>query len=211
MKKNNKLALLSAITVTAGIGLFSANVNADTYINAAQYTQDAQQLNNIFTNKNKDYSLQTVTVMNNKNKDNKQEPVYKLVGFNKDKTKEVLMKVDANKTSNVVKDKTGKMDSKDKKKAEALDIKDVKKNPTDAINLAKKYANDQSNPTQWTLTTWTHKDKKIPVYKVVFEKNNNANASSASSAKSSSKEKVKKTIVKVNATTGDRISVKDVD
>ena len=75
MKKNNKLVLLGvALTMTAGLGMASANVNADQVINAGQYTESAQQLQQIFTNKNKNFSLKEVSVENHN--DNKQEPVY---------------------------------------------------------------------------------------------------------------------------------------
>ena len=81
MKKNNKLVLLgAALTVTAGLGMASANVNADQVINAGQYTESAQQLQQIFTNKNKNFSLKEVSVENHN--DNKQKPVYELEGFN---------------------------------------------------------------------------------------------------------------------------------
>ena len=81
MKKNNKLVLLGvALTMTAGLGMASANVNADQVINAGQYTESAQQLQQIFTNKNKNFSLKEVSVENHN--DNKQEPVYELEGFN---------------------------------------------------------------------------------------------------------------------------------
>ena len=137
MKKNNKLVLLgAALTMTAGLSMVGASVNADQVINAGQYTESAQQLQQIFTNKNKNFSLKEVSVENHN--DNKQEPVYELEGFNAKKTQSVKMIVNAEKTNEVIKNKTKKMSSSDKKDANALNVNDVKKSPVDAINLAKK-------------------------------------------------------------------------
>ena len=69
MKKNNKLVLLgAALTMTAGLSMVGASVNADQVINAGQYTESAQQLQQIFTNKNKNFSLKEVSVENQKQK-----------------------------------------------------------------------------------------------------------------------------------------------
>lgn len=228
MKKNNKLVLLgAALTMTAGLGMASANVNADQVINAGQYTESAQQLQQIFTTKNKNFSLKEVSVENNK--DNKQEPVYELKGFNAKKTQSVKMIVNAQKTNDVIKNKTEKMSSSDKKDANALNVNEVKKNPTDAINLAKKYANINGNPTSWKLEMDKVNGKETPVYKVEFDGTATAASSSAASsaksssvkntkAKKSSKASSKKTTknnkevtVKLDATNGNKISVKNDD
>lgn len=196
MKKNSKLVLLGAtLSVTAGVGLFGASVNADEVINAGKYTENVQQLQKIFTDKNKNFTLEKIKVENNK--DNSQEPIYKLEGFDSKKNKEAEMKVNADKTSDVLKNKTERMDSEDKKEATALNADNVKKTPEDAINLAKKYANTQDNATEWSLSTEKVKGKEVPVYKVEFEKKT-----------SSASDKTKTTKVKLNAETGDKISVK---
>ena len=228
MKKNNKLVLLgAALTVTAGLGMASANVNADQVINAGQYTESAQQLQQIFTNKNKNFSLKEVSVENHN--DNKQEPVYELEGFNAKKTQSAKMIVNAQKTNEVIKNKTKKMSSSDKKDANALNVNDVKKSPVDAINLAKKYANVTGNPTSWKLEMTKVNGNETPVYEVEFDGTATAASSSAaSSAKSSSvkntkakksskasskkaTKSAKKVTVKLNATNGNKIAVENDD
>ena len=228
MKKNNKLVLLGvALTMTAGLGMASANVNADQVINAGQYTESAQQLQQIFTNKNKNFSLKEVSVENHN--DNKQEPVYELEGFNAKKTQSAKMIVNAEKTNEVIKNKTKKMSSSDKKDANALNVNDVKKNPVDAINLAKKYANVTGNPTSWKLEMTKVNGNETPVYEIEFDGTATAaSSSSASSAKSSSvkstkakkgskasskkaTKRSKKVTVKLNATNGNKIAVENDD
>ncbi len=228
MKKNNKLVLLGvALTMTAGLGMASANVNADQVINAGQYTESAQQLQQIFTNKNKNFSLKEVSVENHN--DNKQEPVYELEGFNAKKTQSAKMIVNAEKTNEVIKNKTKKMSSSDKKDANALNVNDVKKSPVDAINLAKKYANVTGNPTSWKLEMTKVNGNETPVYEVEFDGTATAaSSSSASSAKSSSVKSTKakkgskasskkatksskKVTVKLNATNGNKIAVENDD
>ena len=228
MKKNNKLVLLGvALTMTAGLGMASANVNADQVINAGQYTESAQQLQQIFTTKNKNFSLKEVSVENHN--DNKQEPVYELEGFNAKKTQSAKMIVNAEKTNEVIKNKTKKMSSSDKKDANALNVNDVKKSPVDAINLAKKYANVTGNPTSWKLEMNKVNGKETPVYKVEFDGTATAASSSAASsaksssvkntkAKKSSKASSKKAIknakkvtVKLNAINGNKIAVENDD
>ena len=228
MKKNNKLVLLgAALTVTAGLGMASANVNADQVINAGQYTESAQQLQQIFTTKNKNFSLKEVSVENHN--DNKQEPVYELEGFNAKKTQSAKMIVNAEKTNEVIKNKTKKMSSSDKKDANALNVNDVKKSPVDAINLAKKYANVTGNPTSWKLEMTKVNGNETPVYEVEFDGTATAASSSAaSSAKSSSvkntkakksskasskkaTKSAKKVTVKLNATNGNKIAVENDD
>ena len=228
MKKNNKLVLLgAALTVTAGLGMASASVNADQVINAGQYTESAQQLQQIFTNKNKNFSLKEVSVENHN--DNKQEPVYELEGFNAKKTQSAKMIVNAEKTNEVIKNKTKKMSSSDKKDANALNVNDVKKSPVDAINLAKKYANVTGNPTSWKLEMTKVNGNETPVYEVEFDGTATAASSSAaSSAKSSSvkntkakksskasskkaTKSAKKVTVKLNATNGNKIAVENDD
>ena len=228
MKKNNKLVLLGvALTMTAGLGMASANVNADQVINAGQYTESAQQLQQIFTNKNKNFSLKEVSVENHN--DNKQEPVYELEGFNAKKTQSAKMIVNAEKTNEVIKNKTKKMSSSDKKDANALNVNDVKKSPVDAINLAKKYANVTGNPTSWKLEMTKVNGNETPVYEVEFDGTATAaSSSSASSAKSSSvknakakksskasskkaTKSAKKVTVKLNATNGNKIAVENDD
>ena len=228
MKKNNKLVLLGvALTMTAGLGMASANVNADQVINAGQYTESAQQLQQIFTNKNKNFSLKEVSVENHN--DNKQEPVYELEGFNAKKTQSAKMIVNAEKTNEVIKNKTKKMSSSDKKDANALNVNDVKKSPVDAINLAKKYANVTGNPTSWKLEMTKVNGNETPVYEVEFDGTATAASSSAASsaksssvkntkAKKSSKASSKKAIknakkvtVKLNAINGNKIAVENDD
>ena len=228
MKKNNKLVLLgAALTMTAGLGMASANVNADQVINAGQYTESAQQLQQIFTNKNKNFSLKEVSVENHN--DNKQEPVYELEGFNAKKTQSAKMVVNAEKTNEVIKNKTKKMSSSDKKDANALNVNDVKKSPVDAINLAKKYANVTGNPTSWKLEMTKVNGNETPVYEIEFDGTATAaSSSSASSAKSSSVKSTKakkgskasskkatksskKVTVKLNATNGNKIAVENDD
>lgn len=228
MKKNNKLVLLGvALTMTAGLGMASANVNADQVINAGQYTESAQQLQQIFTNKNKNFSLKEVSVENHN--DNKQEPVYELEGFNAKKTQSAKMVVNAEKTNEVIKNKTKKMSSSDKKDANALNVNDVKKSPVDAINLAKKYANVTGNPTSWKLEMTKVNGNETPVYEIEFDGTATAaSSSSASSAKSSSVKSTKakkgskasskkatksskKVTVKLNATNGNKIAVENDD
>ena len=228
MKKNNKLVLLGvALTMTAGLGMASANVNADQVINAGQYTASAQQLQQIFTNKNKNFSLKEVSVENHN--DNKQEPVYELEGFNAKKTQSAKMVVNAEKTNEVIKNKTKKMSSSDKKDANALNVNDVKKSPVDAINLAKKYANVTGNPTSWKLEMTKVNGNETPVYEVEFDGTATAaSSSSASSVKSSSvknakakksskasskkaTKSAKKVTVKLNATNGNKIAVENDD
>lgn len=228
MKKNNKLVLLgAALTMTAGLSMVGASVNADQVINAGQYTESAQQLQQIFTNKNKNFSLKEVSVENHN--DNKQEPVYELEGFNAKKTQSAKMIVNAQKTNEVIKNKTKKMSSSDKKDANALNVNDVKKSPVDAINLAKKYANVTGNPTSWKLEMNKVNGKETPVYKVEFDGTATAASSSAASsaksssvkstkAKKSSKASSKKAIknakkvtVKLNATNGNKIAVENDD
>lgn len=228
MKKNNKLVLLgAALTMTAGLGMASANVNADQVINAGQYTESAQQLQQIFTNKNKNFSLKEVSVENHN--DNKQEPVYELEGFNAKKTQSAKMIVNAEKTNEVIKNKTKKMSSSDKKDANALNVNDVKKSPVDAINLAKKYANVTGNPTSWKLEMTKVNGNETPVYEIEFDGTATAaSSSSASSAKSSSVKSTKakksskasskkaiknakKVTVKLNATNGNKIAVENDD
>ena len=228
MKKNNKLVLLgAALTMTAGLSMVSASVNADQVINAGQYTESAQQLQQIFTNKNKNFSLKEVSVENHN--DNKQEPVYELEGFNAKKTQSVKMIVNAEKTNEVIKNKTKKMSSNDKKDANALNVNDVKKSPVDAINLAKKYANVTGNPTSWKLEMTKVNGNETPVYEVEFDGTATAaSSSSASSVKSSSvknakakksskasskkaTKSAKKVTVKLNATNGNKIAVENDD
>lgn len=228
MKKNNKLVLLgAALTMTAGLSMVSASVNADQVINAGQYTESAQQLQQIFTNKNKNFSLKEVSVENHN--DNKQEPVYELEGFNAKKTQSAKMVVNAEKTNEVIKNKTKKMSSSDKKDANALNVNDVKKSPVDAINLAKKYANVTGNPTSWKLEMTKVNGNETPVYEVEFDGTATAaSSSSASSAKSSSvknakakksskasskkaTKSAKKVTVKLNATNGNKIAVENDD
>ena len=228
MKKNNKLVLLgAALTMTAGLSMVGASVNADQVINAGQYTESAQQLQQIFTNKNKNFSLKEVSVENHN--DNKQEPVYELEGFNAKKTQSAKMVVNAEKTNEVIKNKTKKMSSSDKKDANALNVNDVKKNPVDAINLAKKYANVTGNPTSWKLEMTKVNGNETPVYEVEFDGTATAaSSSSASSAKSSSVKSTKakkgskasskkatksskKVTVKLNATNGNKIAVENDD
>lgn len=228
MKKNNKLVLLgAALTMTAGLSMVGASVNADQVINAGQYTESAQQLQQIFTNKNKNFSLKEVSVENHN--DNKQEPVYELEGFNAKKTQSAKMVVNAEKTNEVIKNKTKKMSSSDKKDANALNVNDVKKSPVDAINLAKKYANVTDNPTSWKLEMTKVNGNETPVYEVEFDGTATAaSSSSASSAKSSSvknakakksskasskkaTKSAKKVTVKLNATNGNKIAVENDD
>ena len=228
MKKNNKLVLLgAALTMTAGLSMVSASVNADQVINAGQYTESAQQLQQIFTNKNKNFSLKEVSVENHN--DNKQEPVYELEGFNAKKTQSAKMIVNAEKTNEVIKNKTKKMSSSDKKDANALNVNDVKKSPVDAINLAKKYANVTGNPTSWKLEMTKVNGNETPVYEIEFDGTATAaSSSSASSAKSSSVKSTKakkgskasskkatksskKVTVKLNATNGNKIAVENDD
>lgn len=226
MKKNNKLVLLgAALTMTAGLSMVGATVNADQVINAGQYTESAQQLQQIFTNKNKNFSLKEVSVENHN--DNKQEPVYELEGFNAKKTQSVKMIVNAEKTNEVIKNKTKKMSSNDKKDANALNVNNVKKSPVDAINLAKKYANVTGNPTSWKLEMTKVNGNETPVYEIEFDGTATAaSSSSASSAKSSSvknakakksskasskkaTKNAKKVTVKLNATNGNKIAVEN--
>lgn len=228
MKKNNKLVLLgAALTMTAGLSMVGASVNADQVINAGQYTESAQQLQQIFTNKNKNFSLKEVSVENHN--DNKQEPVYELEGFNAKKTQSVKMIVNAEKTNEVIKNKTKKMSSNDKKDANALNVNNVKKSPVDAINLAKKYANVTGNPTSWKLEMTKVNGNETPVYEIEFDGTATAaSSSSASSAKSSSvknakakksskasskkaTKNAKKVTVKLNATNGNKIAVENDD
>ena len=228
MKKNNKLVLLgAALTMTAGLSMVGASVNADQVINAGQYTESAQQLQQIFTNKNKNFSLKEVSVENHN--DNKQEPVYELEGFNAKKTQSAKMVVNAEKTNEIIKNKTKKMSSSDKKDANALNVNDVKKSPVDAINLAKKYANVTGNPTSWKLEMTKVNGNETPVYEVEFDGTATAvSSSSASSAKSSSvknakakksskasskkaTKSAKKVTVKLNATNGNKIAVENDD
>ena len=228
MKKNNKLVLLgAALTMTAGLSMVGASVNADQVINAGQYTESAQQLQQIFTNKNKNFSLKEVSVENHN--DNKQEPVYELEGFNAKKTQSAKMIVNAQKTNEVIKNKTKKMSSSDKKDANALNVNDVKKSPVDAINLAKKYANVTGNPTSWKLEMTKVNGNETPVYEVEFDGTATAASSSAASsaksssvkntkAKKSSKASSKKAIknakkvtVKLNAINGNKIAVENDD
>lgn len=228
MKKNNKLVFLgAALTMTAGLSMVGASVNADQVINAGQYTESAQQLQQIFTNKNKNFSLKEVSVENHN--DNKQEPVYELEGFNAKKTQSVKMIVNAEKTNEVIKNKTKKMSSNDKKDANALNVNDVKKSPVDAINLAKKYANVTGNPTSWKLEMTKVNGNETPVYEVEFDGTATAaSSSSASSVKSSSvknakakksskasskkaTKSAKKVTVKLNATNGNKIAVENDD
>lgn len=228
MKKNNKLVLLgAALTMTAGLSMVGASVNADQVINAGQYTESAQQLQQIFTNKNKNFSLKEVSVENHN--DNKQEPVYELEGFNAKKTQSAKMIVNAEKTNEVIKNKTKKMSSSDKKDANALNVNDVKKSPVDAINLAKKYASVTGNPTSWKLEMTKVNSNETPVYEVEFDGTATAaSSSSASSAKSSSvknakakksskasskkaTKSAKKVTVKLNATNGNKIAVENDD
>ena len=228
MKKNNKLVLLgAALTMTAGLSMVGASVNADQVINAGQYTESAQQLQQIFTNKNKNFSLKEVSVENHN--DNKQEPVYELEGFNAKKTQSAKMVVNAEKTNEVIKNKTKKMSSSDKKDANALNVNDVKKSPVDAINLAKKYANVTGNPTSWKLEMTKVNGNETPVCEVEFDGTATAaSSSSASSAKSSSvknakakksskasskkaTKSAKKVTVKLNATNGNKIAVENDD
>ena len=228
MKKNNKLVLLgAALTMTAGLSMVGASVNADQVINAGQYTESAQQLQQIFTNKNKNFSLKEVSVENHN--DNKQEPVYELEGFNAKKTQSAKMVVNAEKTNEVIKNKTKKMSSSDKKDANALNVNDVKKSPVDAINLAKKYANVTGNPTSWKLEMTKVNGNETPVYEVEFDGTATAaSSSSASSVKSSSVKNAKakksskasskkatksarKVTVKLNATNGNKIAVENDD
>ena len=228
MKKDNKLVLLgAALTMTAGLSMVGASVNADQVINAGQYTESAQQLQQIFTNKNKNFSLKEVSVENHN--DNKQEPVYELEGFNAKKTQSAKMVVNAEKTNEVIKNKTKKMSSSDKKDANALNVNDVKKSPVDAINLAKKYANVTGNPTSWKLEMTKVNGNETPVYEVEFDGTATAaSSSSASSAKSSSvknakakksskasskkaTKSAKKVTVKLNATNGNKIAVENDD
>ena len=228
MKKNNKLVLLgAALTMTAGLSMVGASVNADQVINAGQYTESAQQLQQIFTNKNKNFSLKEVSVENHN--DNKQEPVYELEGFNAKKTQSAKMIVNAEKTNEVIKNKTKKMSSSDKKDANALNVNDVKKSPVDAINLAKKYANVTGNPTSWKLEMTKVNGNETPVYEVEFDGTATAaSSSSASSVKSSSvknakakksskasskkaTKSAKKVTVKLNATNGNKIAVENDD
>ncbi|WP_283599136.1 PepSY domain-containing protein [Ligilactobacillus aviarius] len=228
MKKNNKLVLLGvALTMTVGLGMASANVNADQVINAGQYTESAQQLQQIFTNKNKNFSLKEVSVENHN--DNKQEPVYELEGFNAKKTQSAKVIVNAEKTNEIIKNKTKKMSSSDKKDANALNVNDVKKSPVDAINLAKKYANITGNPTSWKLEMTKVNGNETPVYEIEFNGTATAaSSSSASSAKSSSVKSTKakksskasskkaiknakKVTVKLNATNGNKIAVENDD
>ena len=228
MKKNNKLVLFgAALTMTAGLSMVGASVNADQVINAGQYTESAQQLQQIFTNKNKNFSLKEVSVENHN--DNKQEPVYELEGFNAKKTQSAKMVVNAEKTNEVIKNKTKKMSSSDKKDANALNVNDVKKSPVDAINLAKKYANVTGNPTSWKLEMTKVNGNETPVYEVEFDGTATAaSSSSASSAKSSSvknakakksskasskkaTKSAKKVTVKLNATNGNKIAVENDD
>ena len=228
MKKNNKLVLLgAALTMTAGLSMVGASVNADQVINAGQYTESAQQLQQIFTNKNKNFSLKEVSVENHN--DNKQEPVYELEGFNAKKTQSAKMIVNAEKTNEVIKNKTKKMSSSDKKDANALNVNDVKKSPVDAINLAKKYANITGNPTSWKLEMTKVNGNETPVYEIEFDGTATAaSSSSASSAKSSSVKSTKakksskasskkaiknakKVTVKLNATNGNKIAVENDD
>lgn len=228
MKKNNKLVLLGvALTMTVGLGMASANVNADQVINAGQYTESAQQLQQIFTTKNKNFSLKEVSVENHN--DNKQEPVYELEGFNTKKTQSAKMIVNAEKTNEVIKNKTKKMSSSDKKDANALNVNDVKKSPVDAINLAKKYANITGNPTSWKLEMTKVNGNETPVYEIEFNGTATAaSSSSASSAKSSSVKSTKakksskasskkaiknakKVTVKLNAINGNKIAVENDD
>ena len=228
MKKNNKLVLLgAALTMTAGLSMVGASVNADQVINAGQYTESAQQLQQIFTNKNKNFSLKEVSVENHN--DNKQEPVYELEGFNAKKTQSAKMVVNAEKTNEIIKNKTKKMSSSDKKDANALNVNDVKKSPVDAINLAKKYANVTGNPTSWKLEMTKVNGNETPVYEVEFDGTAAAtSSSSASSAKSSSVKNTKakksskasskkaiknakKVTVKLNATNGNKIAVENDD
>ena len=228
MKKNNKLVLLgAALTMTAGLSMVGASVNADQVINAGQYTESAQQLQQIFTNKNKNFSLKEVSVENHN--DNKQEPVYELEGFNAKKTQSAKMVVNAEKTNEVIKNKTKKMSSSDKKDANALNVNDVKKSPVDAINLAKKYANVTGNPTSWKLEMTKVNGNETPVYEVEFDGTAAAaSSSSVSSAKSSSvknakakksskasskkaTKSAKKVTVKLNATNGNKIAVENDD
>ena len=228
MKKNNKLVLLgAALTMTAGLSMVGASVNADQVINAGQYTESAQQLQQIFTNKNKNFSLKEVSVENHN--DNKQEPVYELEGFNAKKTQSAKMVVNAEKTNEVIKNKTKKMSSSDKKDANALNVNDVKKSPVDAINLAKKYANVTGNPTSWKLEMTKVNGNETPVYEVEFDGTATAvSSSSASSVKSSSvknakakksskasskkaTKSAKKVTVKLNATNGNKIAVENDD
>lgn len=214
MRKNNKLILLgTSLTMAVGLGMASVSVNADQVINASQYTESAQQLQQIFTNKNKNFSLEEISVENHS--DSKQVPVYELEGFNAKKTKSAKMIVNAEKTNKIIKNKTEKMSSSDKRDANALNVNDIKKNPVDAINLSKKYANINGNPTSWKLEMTKVNGVKTPVYVVEFD--GTATATSSSSVKSSKKSSSestkndKKVIVKLNATNGNKISVKEKD
>src|SRR5699024_5937216 len=209
----------------AGLSMVGASVNADQVINAGQYTESAQQLQQIFTNKNKNFSLKEVSVENHN--DNKQEPVYELEGFNAKKTQSAKMVVNAERTNEVIKNKTKKMSSSDKKDANALNVNDVKKSAVDAINLAKKYANVNGNPTSWKLEMTKVNGNEIPVYEVEFDGTATAaSSSSASSAKSSSvknakakksskasskkaTKSAKNVTVKLNATNGNKIAVEN--
>ncbi len=194
MSAKNKILLTSAaLLMGAGLTLsVQTAVHADTNdveINASQYTQSAQDLQKVFTNNNKNFTLSKITVENDQ--DHKQVPVYKLVGFDSKTDKVAKLKVSATNTSDVLKNRTHKIDKDDDDdKLVALDISNVKKSPSDAINAAKGFAKTSSNPTEWSLVT-TKKNKKQTTYYVVKFVDNN-----------------KETTVKVNANDGSKISVK---
>ena len=163
MKKLKIILLSSMAIMTLGIGTVSAN----TKIDAAKYVDNVQDLQKILTDKNKGFILEEVKVENNK--DNTKQPIYKIDGFNKNKTEEVEMKVNADKTSDIIKNKTESMDSGDKQEAIGINVNDVKKNPKDAITLAKKYSNENINPSKWLLEMDKVNGKEQPVYKVKFK------------------------------------------
>lgn len=194
MSIKNKLLLTSTVLLMGtgvalgGHNIVHADTNNNVQINASEYTQNAQSLQKIFNDHNKNYTLSRIIVENNQ--DHKQDPIYKLIGFDNKNDKVAKLKISATNTNDVIKNKIKKVNKHHLKKITTLDINSIKQDPIAAINAAKKFANTNTNPSEWKLIT-TKKDKKQITYYLVKFINKN-----------------KQTIVKVNAQDCSKISVK---
>ena len=189
MKKTNKILMISSI-IGMSLGLEVGVANAATNMNASKYVESIENLQTTFNNKNKGFILNKIEVKESRGKHKR--PIYRLEGFNPNDNQKVNMKLNANKPSDIIKNKVRKVDKHNKKQDVGIDANDIKENPAEAINLAKKYSKENNNPIRWTLKMCKVNNKEEPVYKVNFKNSKHS-----------------KKIVKLNALNGNKISVRN--
>lgn len=180
----NKKGLFIGVTSTLALLLVGCGSQKEAF-DASKYVDSPKKLVEQFNKEYKGYQVSEIKVDNERNK-----AVYEIKGFND--SEEAEMQVDASKTSEVMKSHAETMDKEDKSENRAINLDQVQKKPEEVLKIAKKAAKSDENASEWELETTRHNQV---IYNVHFEE------------KLSDKE----TNVRVNATTGEVLTVHNDD